>query len=162
MNSRQMNPSQSAKLPHLLGSIPSFLKLITNPITNKRIDPMITRTKTPQLHPLPIFNLLGITVPPLHRHLTVRIRIHQHVKRAIAFELWEECYRRSDLPENGLYLGLDFCLGFFCGRSCVAVISLLEDLAQGRKTERRNWGRTLAQHSPYLSLSSTIFCSTIY
>ena len=78
---------------------------------------MITRTKTPQLHLLPILNLLRIAVPPLHGHLAIRIRIHQHVERAVALQLRQECHRRRDLPEYGLDLCLDLGFRLFGGRS---------------------------------------------
>lgn len=73
---------------------------------------MIARAKTPQLHLLPILNLLSIAVTPLHRHLAIGIRVHQDVKRAIALQLRQECHRRRDLSEDGLDLRLDLDLGF--------------------------------------------------
>ena len=74
---------------------------------------MTTRTKTPQLHLLPILNLLGIAIPPLQRHLAVRIGVHQHVERAVAVERREEGHGCCDLAEYGLDVGLDLSFGFF-------------------------------------------------
>lgn len=71
---------------------------------------MITRTKTPQLDLLPILNLLRITIPPLHRHLAIRIRIHQDVERAIALQLRQKRHRGRDLSKDGLNLCLDLRL----------------------------------------------------
>jgi hypothetical protein len=77
---------------------------------------MIARTKTPQLHLLPILNLLRIAVPPLHRHLAIRIRINQHVERAVALQLRQERHRRRDLSEDGLDLRLDLGFRLLSGR----------------------------------------------
>jgi hypothetical protein len=81
---------------------------------------MITRTKTPQLHLLPILNLLRIAVSPLHRHLAVRIRIHQYIEGTITLQLRQESNGCRDLSEDGLDLGLDFCFGFFYGGRGIA------------------------------------------
>lgn len=70
-------------------------------------------TKPPQLHPFPALNLLGVAVPPLHRHLRVGVGVHQHVEGAVAGQLREEGHRRGDLAEDGGDLGLDFLLGLF-------------------------------------------------
>lgn len=75
---------------------------------------MIRSAKIPQLHLLPILNLLCIRISPFHWHLTVCIRIHQHIERAIAgVELWEESYGGGDLAEDGLDFELDLFFGFF-------------------------------------------------
>lgn len=71
---------------------------------------MIIRAETPQLHLLSILDLLGITVSPLDGDLRVRIRIHEHVERAIPVEDRQEGHRRCDLPENSLNLLLDLFL----------------------------------------------------
>ena len=79
---------------------------------------MITRTKTPQLHLLPIFNVLSIAISPLHWHLAICIGIHQYIERTIALQLRQECDRSCDLPEDRLDFGLDlgFCfLSWRCG-----------------------------------------------
>ena len=77
---------------------------------------MIIRTKAPQLHLLPILNLLRIAISPLHWYFTIGIRIHQHIKRAIPIQLRQERNGSRDLAEDALDLGLDFWLGFLrCG-----------------------------------------------
>lgn len=78
---------------------------------------MIIRTETPQLHFLPILNLLCIAITPLHWHLAISIRIHQHIERTIAIQLREKRHARCNLPEDRLDLGLDFWLGFLGGGS---------------------------------------------
>lgn len=78
---------------------------------------MITRTKTPQLHLLPIFNLFRIAIPPLHWYFRIRIRIHQHIERAIPIQLRQESHARRNLPKYTLYFRLYLFLGFFCRRS---------------------------------------------
>lgn len=62
--------------------------LFRQPIANQRIHPMIARTKAPELHLLPILDLLRITIPPLHWHIGVCISIYQHIECTIAVELW--------------------------------------------------------------------------
>jgi hypothetical protein len=118
-------PSSSSILPKLLPIFP-LPHLVTNPIANQSINLMITGTKTPQLHLLPILNLLRITVSPLHRYLTIRICIYQYIKSTVSIEFGEKCYGSSDLAEDGLDLGLDFCFGFLLGRSgrCVTILEL--------------------------------------
>ncbi len=75
---------------------------------------MTTRTKTPQLHLLPILNLPRIAVAPLHGHLRVRIGVDEDVEGAVAgVELGEEGHRGGDLAEDRLDLGLNFFFGFF-------------------------------------------------
>ena len=104
-----LEPEQYPSTPRT--PISKSLALFPNPITNQRIHAMITRTKTPQLHFLPILNLLRIAVPPLHRHLAIRIGVHQNIKRAVTLQLRQERHRRRDLPEDRLDLGLDLDLG---------------------------------------------------
>lgn len=58
--------------------------LTTDPIANQRIHLMTIRAEAPQLDLLTAYNFLRIAVSPLHRHLGIRIRIHQHVERAVA------------------------------------------------------------------------------
>ncbi len=76
---------------------------------------MITRTKAPQLHLLAALNLFGIAIAPLEGNLAVRVRVHEHVERAIAVQLRQEGHGSGDLPEDGLDFFLDFFFGFFCG-----------------------------------------------
>lgn len=83
------------------------------PIANQGIDPMITRTKAPQLDLLPILNLLRIAIAPLQRHLTIRIGVHEHVERAVAIQHRQEGHGCGDLSEDGLDLVLDLFFGFF-------------------------------------------------
>jgi len=74
---------------------------------------MTIRAKTPQLHLLPILNLLRIAISPLQRHFAVGICIHQHVECAIcAIERGEEGHGGGDLAEERLDLGLDLGVGF--------------------------------------------------
>lgn len=74
---------------------------------------MIARAKTPQLHLLPVLNLLGVAIPPFHRDLRVRVRVNQDVERAVArVELGEEGHGGGDLAEDGLNLELDFLFRF--------------------------------------------------
>jgi hypothetical protein len=77
---------------------------------------MVARTETPQLHLLAILDLLRIAISPLHRHFTIRIRIHQHIERAISIQLWQECDRGRYLAKNRLDLGLDFSFRFLYWR----------------------------------------------
>lgn len=51
---------------------PSLLRTadcINVPIADKGIDPVITRTETPQLHLFAVLDLLCITIAPFHRHV---------------------------------------------------------------------------------------------
>ena len=86
---------------------------------------MIARAETPQLHLLPILNLLGVAVSPFHRHLRVRVRVDQDVERAIArVELGKEGHGGRDLAEDGLDFELDLLFGFLGG--CFGSISAFE------------------------------------
>ena len=77
---------------------------------------MIARAETPQLHFLPIFNLLGVAISPFHRHFRVRVRVDQDVEGAVArIELWQEGHGGCDLAEDGLDLELDLLFGFLGG-----------------------------------------------
>jgi len=87
---------------------------------------MIARAEASQLHLLAILDLLRVTVPPLKRHIRVRVGIDQHVKRAIPVQNWKESDRRRDLAKDGLDLFLDLCIrllrsGF--GRLCFPATS---------------------------------------
>lgn len=75
---------------------------------------MIRRTKSPQLHPLPILNLLRVRIPPLHRNIRISIGVHQDIEGAVSGELWEESDRGSDLAEDSCDFGLDLCFGLVC------------------------------------------------
>lgn len=99
---------------------------------------MITCTETPQLHLLAIFNFPCIAIAPLHRHIRVRIRIHQHIEGAITrIKLRQERDRRCDLPEDGLDLLLNFLLrllwgvGRFAGFAAPDLQSLIERSKRG-------------------------------
>ncbi len=72
---------------------------------------MVRGAKTPQLHLFSILDLLGIAVPPFHRHIAVCICIHQYIERAVTFQLGQESDRGCDLSEDGLDLGLNLCVG---------------------------------------------------
>lgn len=110
-------------IPERLPIPPTFMTppLFPNPITHERINSVITRTKTPQLHLLPILDLSRIAIPPLHGYLAVRICIHQDIKAAVTVKLREEGDRSGDLAEDGLNLGLDLCLSLFYHGRCGAV-----------------------------------------
>lgn len=87
---------------------------------------MIARAETPQLHLLPVFNLLRVAIAPLHRHLRVGVRVDQDVERAVArIELRKEGYGGGDLAENGLDLQLDVLLRLLRGWfRCVSVLEV--------------------------------------
>lgn len=77
---------------------------------------MIPRAKPPQPHLLPALDLAPIAIPPLHRHVRVRVGVDQHVEgRGRRVELREEGHRGGDLAEYRLDFALDFGLGFFAG-----------------------------------------------
>lgn len=111
----------------------SPIRSIRQPIANKRLNPMRVGTEPPQLHPLPALNLLGVAVPPLHRHLRVRVGVDQHVEGAVARELREESHRGRDLAEDGGDLGLDLLFRLFgvSGR-CRGVRAVLVGCCWGR------------------------------
>ena len=100
---------------------------------------MITRTETPQLHLLPILNLLGIAIAPLDGHVRVSVRVNQDVESAVAVELRKECHGGGDLPEYRLDFGLDFFFGFF-GRwlGGFSVLLLMALLLVVERREREN------------------------
>lgn len=87
-----------------------------SPITDQRIHAMVARAETPQLHLLPVFNLLRVAIAPLHRHFRVRVRVDQDVERAVArIELRKEGHGGGDLAENGLDFKLDVLLRLLRG-----------------------------------------------
>ena len=108
---------------------------------------MIARAETPQLHLLPILNLLGVAISPFHRHLRVRVRVDQDVERAIArVELGKEGHGGGDLAEDGLDFELDLLFGFLGG--WFGSVSAFE-------VRKERWHRgngegmlALVQHSP--------------
>lgn len=57
------------------------------PVAHQRIHPMITSTKAPQLHLLPILDLFGVAIAPLNRDIGIGVGIYQHIEGAIAIEL---------------------------------------------------------------------------
>lgn len=73
---------------------------------------MITRAKTPQLHLLPVLDLLGIAVAPFYRDVGICISVDQNVECAVPIELRQEGDGSGDLSEYRLDLCLDFFLGF--------------------------------------------------
>lgn len=83
------------------------------PIANTSPHAMHPRTKPPQLHLLPLLNLPRIAIAPLHRHLTIRIRIDKNIKRTWPIQLWQKSHRGGDLSEYRLDFFLDFRFGFF-------------------------------------------------
>ena len=96
---------------------------------------MIARAKTPQLHLFPILNLLGVAVPPFHRHLRVRVRVDEDVEGAVAgIELGQKGHGGGDLAEDGLDLELDFLFRLLGGRfRGVAVLEVREAWFRGGK-----------------------------
>ena len=96
--------------------LPSSTRHHDLPVTHKRINPMITRAETSQLHFLAIFNLLGVAISPFHWHFRVRVCVDQDIERAVAcFQLWKEGHGGGDLAEDGLDFELDFLLCLFGG-----------------------------------------------
>jgi len=82
---------------------------------------MITRTEAPKLHFLPILDLLRIAVAPLHWHIGVCIGVYQNVECTVTIELWEECDRGRDLPEDRLDFFLDLLFGLLRLWFCTSV-----------------------------------------
>jgi len=74
---------------------------------------MIACAEAPQLHLFAIFDLLRITVSPLHWHIGVGVGVDKHIESAVAIQHRQKGYRCCDLPKNGLNLRLNLCLGFF-------------------------------------------------
>jgi hypothetical protein len=79
---------------------------------------VVSRAEPPQLHPLPILNLLGIRITPLHGHVRVGIRVYEDIECAVSGELGEECDGGGDLTEDGGDLGLNLCFGLVCCGAC--------------------------------------------
>lgn len=97
-----------------------------SPITDKRINPMIARAETPQLHLLSIHYLLCVAISPFHWHFRVRVCVDQDIECAVAgIELRKERYGGCDLAEDGLDFKLNilFCLlgGWF---RCISVFDV--------------------------------------
>lgn len=94
---------------------------ISKAITNQRINPMARCTEAPQLHLLPVLNLLCVAVTPFHGHLGVCVRVDQNVERAVPVEDGQESCRRGDLPEYSLDFVLDLFFGLGGGEFGCAV-----------------------------------------
>ena len=107
------------------------------PITNKRVDPMVARAETSQLHLLPILNLLRVAISPFHRHFGVRICVDQDVERAIAgIELGQEGHGCCDLAEDGLDFELDLLLCLLRDRlRRVSVLGIRREMVQWKQEE---------------------------
>lgn len=90
------------------------------PIAYKRINPMIARTETSQLHLFPVFDLFSVAITPFNGNIRVGVRIHKYIECAITVELWKKCHGGGDLTENGLDLGLDLLLRLIWGWEFVA------------------------------------------
>lgn len=83
---------------------------------------MIAGAKTPQLHLLPVLDLLGIAIPPFDRHVGVGVGVDEDVEGAVAVELGEKGDGGGDLAEYRLDLRLDFFFGLFGGGWLVSVM----------------------------------------
>ena len=148
-------------------TFPHPTNLFPNPVTNQSINFMITCRKTPQLHLLTVLYLFRIAISPLQRHLAIRIRIHENIKRAVAFQLREEGYACRNLAEDGLDLRLDFNFGFFdCGGRSRPTVQLVRINAikvqeKGKWKMKHAMGRTQEQHSPYQRPSLPPFLKTL-
>ena len=94
------------------------------PIAHKGINLVVTRAKAPQLHLLPVLDLLRVTVTPLNRHVRVGISIYEHVEGAVAIELWQERDGSCDLSEDGLNLVLNLLFGFVFWYFTITVTAL--------------------------------------
>ena len=69
-----------------------FISKAHTPVANKRINSMIARAETPQLHLLPVFDLFSITVAPFNRDIGIGVGVHKHIESAVTVELWEESH----------------------------------------------------------------------
>ena len=87
--------------------------------------------KPPQLHALAIDDLLGVTVAPLDGHLARRVRVHEHVERAVPLQLREKGHGGGDLAEDGRDLGLDFGFGLFLFLGCRGRVFLVGGCGSG-------------------------------
>ena len=99
---------------------------------------MIARAKTPQLHLFPILNLLGVAVPPFHRHLRVRVRVDEDVEGAVAgIELGQKGHGGGDLAEDGLDLELDFLFRLLGGRVRGVTVLEVRGVVEGGRGRKR-------------------------
>lgn len=85
------------------------------PVANESIDPVVTRTETPQLHFLAVLDLLCITITPFHRYIGIRVCVHKNIESTITVQLGKERHRGGNLAKDGLNLILDLLLGLLRG-----------------------------------------------
>lgn len=78
------------------------------PVAHERIHAVIAGAEAPQLHLLPVLDLLGITIAPFDGDIRVGVGVDENVESAVAVELGKEGDRGGDLSEYGLDLRLDF------------------------------------------------------
>jgi len=53
-----------------------------HPVAHHRIYAMVASSEASQLHLLATFNLFGIAISPLNRHVGIRVGIHKHIESA--------------------------------------------------------------------------------
>lgn len=87
--------------------------LLPQSVADNRIDAVIRRAEASQLHPLAVFNLLGVGIPPLDGDVAVGVGVDEDVEGAVAAELGEEGDGGGDLAEDGGDFGLDFGFRLF-------------------------------------------------
>jgi hypothetical protein len=63
---------------------------VQQPVAHQRVDLVITRAETPQLHLLAVLDLLCITVSPFNRHIRICVCIYQYIEGAVAIEYWKK------------------------------------------------------------------------
>lgn len=73
---------------------------------------MVARAETPQLHLLPIPDLLGIAVAPFYWDVRISVGVDQNVECAVPVQLRQEGDGGGDLAEYGLDLRLDLLFRF--------------------------------------------------
>lgn len=72
--------------------IASLFGLIGESIADKSIYFMRGCTETSKLNSLAIFNLLGITISPIDRNITIRIRINKYVESTFTLKFRQKCH----------------------------------------------------------------------
>ena len=92
--------------------------LLPQSITNQRINTVVRRTETPQLHSLAIFDFFRVRISPFNRDITIRVGIHQDIEGAVPAQLREERNRGGNLSEYSSDFGLDLSFGLVGRGSC--------------------------------------------
>lgn len=91
------------------------------PVADERIHAVITGAEAPQLHLLPILDLLCITITPFDGDIRVGVGVDEDVEGAVAIELGKEGDGGGNLSEDGLDLRLDFLLRLL--RRCLLIVA---------------------------------------